>query len=33
MMGLEGSGSIVMIIMSTITLGFALWIVHKMYNL
>lgn len=32
-MGMDGSGSIVMAILSTITLGFAFWILHKMANL
>jgi len=32
-MGIEGSGSISIAIVSSIILGFAFWIIHKMENL
>ncbi len=32
-MGIEGNGSIVIAIISSLILGFAFWIMHKMANL
>ena len=32
-MGIEGNGSIIMAITSTLILGFALWIINRMSNL
>ena len=32
-MGLEGTGSISIAIVSSLILGFAFWIIHKMANL